>query len=93
MREKDPHTTPPLIEFPCNFAIKVMGETHEAFAATIVEVIQTQVPAFTAEHVEMRASSGGKYISLTCNVYVTSQDQLDSVYRLLSTHPLVKFSL
>lgn len=93
MREIEPHTAPPLIEFPCDFAIKVVGETHEVFAATIVEIIQTLVPAFTAEHVEMRASSGGKYISLTCNVYVTSQDQLDAVYRLLSAHPLVKFAL
>jgi putative lipoic acid-binding regulatory protein len=93
MREIEPHTAPPLIEFPCDFAIKVVGETHETFSATIVGLIQTLVPAFTAEHVEMRASSGGKYISLTCNVYVTSQDQLDAVYRLLSAHPLVKFAL
>lgn len=93
MREIEPHTAPPLITFPCSFAIKVMGETHDAFAATIIEAIQGVVPEFTAEHVEMRASSGGKYISLTCNVYVTSQDQLDDVYRLLSAHPLVKFAL
>lgn len=93
MREIEPHTAPPLIEFPCNFAIKVMGETHDAFAATIVELIQTLVPTFTSEHVEMRASSAGKYISLTCSVYVTSQDQLDDVYRALTAHPLVKFAL
>lgn len=93
MREIEPHTAPPLIEFPCNFAIKVMGETHDAFAATIVELIQTLVPAFTSEHVEMRASSAGKYISLTCSVYVISQDQLDDVYRALTAHPLVKFAL
>lgn len=93
MREIEPHTAPPLIEFPCNFAIKVMGETHDAFAATIVELIQTLVPTFTSEHVEMRASSAGKYISLTCSVYVTSQEQLDDVYRALTAHPLVKFAL
>ncbi len=93
MREIEPHTAPPLIEFPCHFAIKVMGETHEAFSATIVEAIKTLLPAFTEEHVEMRASSGGKYISLTCTVHVTSQDELDAVYRLLSAHPLVKFAL
>ncbi len=93
MREIEPHTAPPLIEFPCNFAIKVVGETQDTFSATIVDLIQTLVPAFTAEHVEMRASSAGKYISLTCNVYVTSQNQLDDVYRLLSAHPLVKFTL
>lgn len=93
MREIEPHTAPPLIEFPCNFAIKVMGETHDAFAAIIVELIQTLVPTFTSEHVEMRASSAGKYISLTCSVYVTSQEQLDDVYRALTAHPLVKFAL
>ena len=93
MREIEPHTAPPLIDFPCTFPIKVMGETQEDFSATMVRVIQTLVPTFTAEHLVMRASSAGKYISLTCSVYVSSQDQLDDIYRLLSAHPLVKFAL
>jgi len=93
MSDIEPHTAPPLIEFPCDFSIKVMGETHETFSATIVELIQSIVPTFTAEHVEMRASSAGKYISLTCTAHVTSQTQLDDIYRLLSAHPLVKFAL
>lgn len=93
MREIEPHTAPPLIDFPCTFPIKVMGETHDEFSATMVTVIQTLVPTFSAEHVAMRASSAGKYISLTCNVEVSSQDQLDDIYRLLSAHPLVKFAL
>lgn len=93
MADIEPHTAAPLIDFPCDFAIKVMGETHDAFAATIVTLIQSIIPTFTAEHVEMRASSAGKYISLTCTVPVTSQVQLDDIYRLLSAHPLVKFAL
>ena len=93
MSDIEPHTAPPLIDFPCNFSIKVMGETQETFAATIVGLIQTIIPTFNADHVEMRASSTGKYISLTCTVHVVSQAQLDNVYRLLSAHPLVKFAL
>lgn len=93
MSDIEPNTAPPLIEFPCDFSIKVMGETHETFSATIVGLIQTIIPTFTADHVEMRASSAGKYISLTCTVHVISQAQLDDVYRLLSAHPLVKFAL
>ncbi|MDP3678365.1 MAG: DUF493 domain-containing protein, partial [Methylotenera sp.] len=58
-----------------------------------IAAIQTIVPAFSAEQVEMRASSTGKYISLTCTVHVISQAQLDDIYRLLSAHPLVKFAL
>lgn len=97
MAEKDPQSnldnTPPLIDFPCDFAIKVMGETQDAFAATMIAAIQTIVPSFNTNHIEMRASSTGKYISLTCTVHVTSQTQLDDIYRLLSAHPLVKFAL
>lgn len=83
----------PLIEFPCEFPIKVMGETQDDFAQIIIGLIQTIVPTFDASHIEMRASSGGKYISLTCNVIVHSQKELDDIYRLLTAHPLVKFAL
>lgn len=93
MAEIEPHTAPPLIDFPCDFPIKVMGETHDRFSQTIIDLIQTIVPAFNAAQVEMKASSGGKYISLTCTVHVVSQEQLDSIYRLLSSNPLVKFAL
>ena len=83
----------PLIEFPCDFPIKVMGETQDDFTHIIVALIQTIVPTFNATHIDMRSSSGGKYMSLTCNVIVHSQQQLDDIYRLLTAHPLVKFAL
>lgn len=83
----------PLFIFPCDFPIKVMGETQDGFAQTIISLIQTILPTFDASHVEMRASSGGKYISLTCNVVVHSQKELDDIYRLLTLNPLVKFAL
>jgi uncharacterized protein len=41
----------------------------------------------------MRASSGGKYISLTCTVTATSKPQLDDLYRALTAHPWVKVVL
>lgn len=82
-----------LVEFPCDFPIKVMGATHDDFATSIVETIRQQLPDFDASKVDMRASSGGKYISLTCTVYVTSKPQLDDIYRALTSHPAVKFVL
>lgn len=78
-----------LIEFPCDFPIKVMGEAREDFAEIIVALIQEHLPDFNAERVEMRASSGGRYISLTCTVSVTSKPQLDDIYRVLTAHPTV----
>jgi putative lipoic acid-binding regulatory protein len=93
MAEIEPHTAGPLIEFPCDFPVKVMGETQKKFPKTIITLIQTILPAFTEAQIESRISSSGKYTSLTCNVHVSSQDQLDEIYRLLSSHPLVKFAL
>ena len=82
-----------LIEFPCDFPIKVMGETHADFTAEIVKTIQQLNPGFSTANIEMRGSSGGKYISLTCTVYVTSKLQLDDIYRALTSHPMVKVTL
>ena len=82
-----------LIEFPCYFPIKVMGETHANFSNEIIIAIKNVIENFDANQIEMRGSSGGKYISLTCTVYVTSKLQLDDVYRALTAHPLVKFVL
>jgi uncharacterized protein len=86
-------STETLIEFPCDFPIKVMGEAQPDFTTEIVKTIQTLIPSFDARNIEMRGSSGGKYISLTCNVHVTSKLQLDDIYRALTGHQMVKVVL
>ena len=82
-----------LIKFPCYFPIKVMGATHENFTSEIVKTIKQLIPIFNEAHIEMRGSSGGKYISLTCMVFASSKPQLDDIYRALTSHPMVKVVL
>lgn len=82
-----------LIEFPCEFPIKIMGETCDGFAEAIVDVVRTHAPDFDATRVEMRPSSTGKYLSLTCTITATSKLQLDDLYRALTAHPMVKVVL
>jgi uncharacterized protein len=82
-----------LIEFPCDFPIKVMGETHAHFAEEMINTIKSLLPQFDESNIEMRGSSGGKYLSLTCTVHVTSKPQLDDIYRALTSHPMVKVVL
>lgn len=82
-----------LIQFSCDFPIKVMGETHDTFAQTVIDIIRVHDNAFDATKVEMRASSAGKYLSLTCTVFVESKPQLDNIYRALTSHPMIKFVL
>jgi len=82
-----------LLEFPCDFPLKVMGATRDGFAQAIVEVVLRHAPDFEAASVEMRPSKAGNYLSLTCTIRATSKPQLDALYRELSGHPWVKIVL
>lgn len=82
-----------LLEFPCDFPVKVMGSRTDDFAQVMVDIVLRHAPDFVAETVEMRASSGGKYLALTCTIRATSKQQLDDLYRELTGHPLVKVAL
>jgi putative lipoic acid-binding regulatory protein len=42
---------------------------------------------------EMRPSAKGNYLSLTVTIRATSREQLDNLYRALSSHPMVKVVL
>ena len=82
-----------LLEFPCAFPLKIMGLASDALAQTVLAIVQRHAPGFDGTTMEMRASSGGKYVSLTCTITATSKPQLDALYRELSGHPLVKVVL
>ena len=82
-----------LIEYPSDFPIKVMGEMQDAFAQTITELVILHDPDFHAGKMEMRPSAKGNYLSLTVTVRATSREQLDNLYRALSSHPMVKVVL
>lgn len=82
-----------LIEYPCDFPIKVFGSAHPDFVNAITQVVQAHSPTFTSENIESRSSSAAKYTSLTCTVHITSREQLDDLYRDLSSHPMVKMVL
>ena len=82
-----------LIEYPSAFPIKVMGAQVAGFEAAMVAVARHFDPAFDEATVERRPSSGGKYLGLTLTVTATSREQLDELYRTLSSHPMVKVVL
>ncbi|CAI07843.1 MULTISPECIES: YbeD family protein [Aromatoleum] len=86
-------TRPTLLEFPCDFPIKIMGARVDEFAQAVVEVVLRHAPDFDARLVEMRPSRKGNYLALTCTIRAVSQSQLDALYRELTAHPLVKVVL
>ncbi|PKO62161.1 MAG: DUF493 domain-containing protein [Betaproteobacteria bacterium HGW-Betaproteobacteria-18] len=84
---------PSLIQYPCAFPIKVMGAKVDGLVHAITHIALQFDPQFDASTIELRESKGGKYLGVTITVNATSRDQLDEIYRTLSTHPMVKVVL
>jgi putative lipoic acid-binding regulatory protein len=82
-----------LIEYPSLFPIKVMGEKSDGFVHAVTTIAKQFDPGFDASTVELRESKGGKYLGITVTVTATSREQLDELYRTLSTHPMAKMVL
>ena len=91
MREIPPEQS--LIEYPSSFPIKVLGQNVDGFLEAIVSVAQQFDPEFDAATVERRPSKGNTYLGVTITITATSREQLDELYRTLSTHPMVKVVL
>lgn len=83
-----------VLEFPCDFPIKVVGRTDGEFHARVCEIVCRHDDSFTPEtRLQRRASSTGKYQSLTVNLRATSKGQIDRVYQDLKACELVLWAL
>jgi putative lipoic acid-binding regulatory protein len=78
-----------LIQYPCDFPIKVLGNTRAGFAQAVLGIIHRHAPDFDSASMEMKTSKRGRYLSVTCVIRATSRDQLDGLYRELCDHPMV----
>jgi hypothetical protein len=88
-----PQTAPSLIEYPSQFPIKIMGRQVDGLVHAICAIAKSFDPTFDASTIELRESKGGNYLGVTITVTATSREQLDELYRTLSTHPMVKVVL
>jgi putative lipoic acid-binding regulatory protein len=80
-----------LIEFPCDFHIKVIGIMSDTFSDSVINIIKQTDSTFNSSKIEMKPSQNKTYISLTCSVYVNNKKELDHIYSQLSTHPDSRF--
>ncbi len=92
-----PSPSPPsrdsLIEYPSRFPIKVMGANVDGLVQAVTLIARQFDPAFDAASIELRNSKAGNFLGVTITVTVVSREQLDELYRSLSTHPMVKVVL
>jgi putative lipoic acid-binding regulatory protein len=80
---------PSLIEYPCDFPIKIMGKAQQEFTQIALAIVKYHAPDFDDTTITVKASKNGTYLSITCTIRATSRSQLDALYQALSDHPLV----
>ena len=81
------------LTFPCEFPIKAMGLAVDGFEAMVVEIVRQHAPELKDDAVNVRASQGGKYLSVTVVVEASSRAQLDAIYQDLTSCEQVMMAL
>jgi uncharacterized protein len=87
------HEEETLLEFPCDFPIKVMGRAEPGFDALVVELVRRHCPDLREGAVKVRPSKGGKWVSVTVTMRAESKSQLDAIYLDLTAHEKVVMAL
>jgi putative lipoic acid-binding regulatory protein len=75
-----------LIEFPCAFPIKAMGLAADDFDTLVVSLVRLHATDLSEGAIKTKASANGKYLSVTVTVNAINQEQLDNIYRELTSH-------
>lgn len=86
------HEQEQLLEFPCHYPFKAVGEAGEGFYRSVVAAVSRSVPV-AADAVKSRPSSRGNYQSVTVMVTLHNFDQLKTIYADLRQVPGMKMLL
>jgi putative lipoic acid-binding regulatory protein len=82
-----------LLEFPCSFPIKMMGRNTAEFRDTVRVLVEKHTGPMNDEAINDAVSRNGNFVSITITVIALSQQQLDDIYRDLSSHDDVLMAL
>ena len=82
-----------LLEFPCDFPLKVMGRQSDRFREEVLRIVESHAGPLDSASIRSRPSRDDTFVSITCTVHVESREQLDALYRELSGHELVMLVL
>lgn len=74
-----------LLEFPCDFPFKVMGQASDEFRSLALGILARHFGDIEAASIEERLSSSGRFLSITVTVRAESKAQLDAAYMELTS--------
>lgn len=79
----------PDIEYPCHWQYRLIGEER----TTILQAIQTVVNLETCTVSDGNVSSGGRYVSISVEVMVTSEENRLDLYNRFAADPAIRMVL
>tara|TARA_B100000965_G_C19213702_1_gene592816 strand:+ start:52 stop:327 length:276 start_codon:yes stop_codon:yes gene_type:complete len=82
-----------LIDFPCEFPIKILGKDSDIFENTVSKIMAQHDQKYSKIKVKKNNSKNKNYIALTWVVNVNNRDELDNIYRDLSKEKNILFVL
>jgi len=82
-----------LLQFPCEFPIKVMGRDSESFRTLTLAIVERHAGPLAAERIGERMSREGRFLALTYTIRAESRAQLDSIYQDLTDSGVVLVAL
>jgi len=88
-----PSSEESLLDFPCDFPVKVLGRAAEDFVAVVTEIVTRHVPELDESRITTRPSRDGNFVSVTFTIVARDRQQLDTLYEELSAHDRVLMAL
>jgi putative lipoic acid-binding regulatory protein len=82
-----------LLEFPCEFPIKAMGRNTPEFHVLVRELVEQYTGPLEEHRYQSSLSKNGRFVSITVTVTAQSQEQLDNIYRAITSHDDVLMAL
>lgn len=83
----------PLLNFPCDFAIKIFGVACDEFEINVLGIIRRHFPDLKENAIQTRHSKDKKYLAFTITIHANNREQIDNVYRELTASPYVLMAL
>ena len=82
-----------LMEFPCQFPIKIIGNKTPTIEDEILNIVMRHFSTFDPKNMLFKESAKGNYLATTVTVYAENQAMLDEFYKEISSHPEIKMVL
>ncbi len=82
-----------LLEFPCEFPIKMMGRDTPEFRTMVRELVEKHTGPVADDAIQSSLSRNGRFVSVTITVTAESREQLDNIYRDVTAHEDVLMAL